>query len=62
MSVPDQQGRVYCNWCDDMVPERHATSYDVSPDDEYYPSIRWICVNCKRRWFETDDTKDTDND
>lgn len=61
MSVTDAQGRVYCNWCDDMVPEQRATPYDVSRDEEYYPRIRWICDNCKRRWFETDDTEDTDN-
>ena len=59
---PAGEPHVHCNWCQDMVPEKHATSYDISADDEYYPKIRWICDICKRRWFETDDIKDTDRE
>ena len=53
---------VCCQYCQDEVPEKHATGYDVSLEEEYYPKIEWICDICKRRWFESDDNEETDNE
>lgn len=43
---------VFCYWCQNEVPARHATSYNVAREGEYYPKLRWICDGCKRQKFD----------
>jgi hypothetical protein len=41
-----------CLSCGRDVPQEQAEAIDVSPDDEYYPTIRYLCRQCS----------DSDND
>jgi hypothetical protein len=32
--------------CDRRAPQDQMESIDVSPEDEYYPEIRYLCRGC----------------
>lgn len=39
----DDREYVPCRTCGDRVPESRATSVDVTPADEYYPTFIYFC-------------------
>jgi hypothetical protein len=35
-----------CMHCGQRAPRNHMESVDISPEDEYYPEIRYFCSDC----------------
>jgi len=35
-----------CMNCGQDAPGEQMTAIDISPDDEYYPTIRYLCPSC----------------
>jgi len=35
-----------CMHCGQRAPRNHMESVDISPEDEYYPEIRYFCPDC----------------
>jgi hypothetical protein len=35
-----------CLGCGQRAPKEQMGSVDISPDDEYYPTIRYLCPGC----------------
>jgi len=35
-----------CMGCGQDVPQEQMEPVDVSPDDEYYPDVRYLCPDC----------------
>jgi hypothetical protein len=48
-----------CLHCGSEAPEPHMETIDVSPDDEYYPEIEYLCPSCAGGVPDADSDADT---